>query len=494
MFTIFTSPSFNIALIIRFTKDPASKYSFKYDIHDHLPGLKHVLPSSLVTDLRDGIQISTEAHAESMRQTLAGLIPKLDKYDAEIKELEETLEYLKHRRTELAHSVTVYKAYLAPIRRLPVELLWQNFPGGERYRIPYRLSLLLLAKRIPLFTPTLTIFSLSPSLLNLNTCRSFIFDVCLASSSNLVLPSPGFVSLERLDLLGYVEDDMSNATALSLFHDAPRLRELHLHDTWSGTLEYVGIDCSAIRTLWFEEHESDPQWDDIVRILDSFPSLDVLVFYRGWFQNITATVTIPGVKVLQICAEQGTPARLLDVLTLPDLCRLEIFDDEKSDGPNITAPEEIDVIVASLARSPVFNKLRFDKAAIRGVDLIRILENVPKLTKLALVDCRSYYTSITDELLDRMMDADFLPKLEDLEMVWGEENEIEEGEVLNVIERRCGRLRSVIVGFPFLNRVEDHDGSSAFSFWHGRGTLDIPEFYDTRAKTWDTIRGHGPGH
>ncbi len=95
-----------------------------YYAHD----LGHVLPPSLsVTDLRNGIQISADVHAESMRQTLAGLIPKLDKYDAEIKELEETLAYLKHRRTDLAHSISVYKAYLAPIRRLPTELLCKIF-------------------------------------------------------------------------------------------------------------------------------------------------------------------------------------------------------------------------------------------------------------------------------------------------------------------------------------------------------------------------------
>ncbi len=293
-----------------------------------------------------------------------------------------------------------------------------------------------------------TIFSPSPSLLNLSSCRSFIFNMNLASSSDLALPSPGFVSLERLDLLGFVDDsDVTIATTLSsLFHDAPRLRELHLHDTWSETLQYVGINCSAIRTLWFEQYESDSQWDNTVRILGSFPSLDVLVFYRGWFENITATVTIPSVRVLRICAEKRTPARLLHVLTLPDLRRLEIFDDEKSDGPNITAPEEIDVIVASLARSSFINELRFDKAAIRGVDLVRILENVPKLTKVAVVECRDAHDSITDELLDRMMDADFLPNLEDLELVWMGCNDIGEGKVLNVIENRYEMLRSVIVG------------------------------------------------
>lgn len=487
--------------------------------------LGHVLPPSLVTDLRNGIQINTDVHAESMRQTLAGLIPKLDKYDAEIKMMEETLAYLKHRRTDFAHSISLYKAYLAPIRRLPVELLCQifleacafgDFPIGNDIRETFqshsqtalriasvcsywrsvslsfpplwsvmfidadddnlsrstRKLLSLYQERscakpihvgisaqpclhesddVPLlsYMSLKTIFSPSPSFLNLSSCRSFIFDMYLASSSDLVLPSPGFVSLERLDLLGFVGDsDVIIATTLSsLFHDAPRLQELHLHDTWSGTLQYVGIDCSAIRTLWLEQYESDPKWDDIVRILGSFPSLDVLVFYRGWFENITATVTIPGVRILRICAEQGTPADLLRVLTLPDLRHLEIFDDEKSDGPNIIAPEEIDVIVASLARSSSIDELRFDKVAIRDVDLIRILESVPRLTKVTLVEAEHYvHISITDELLDRMMDADFLPKLEDLELVWAEENEIEEGKVLSVIENRYEMLRSVIMG------------------------------------------------
>ncbi|KAK0434425.1 hypothetical protein EV421DRAFT_1335560 [Armillaria borealis] len=490
--------------------------------------LRHVLPPSLVTDLRNGIQINADVHAESMRQTLAGLIPKLDKYDAEIRELEETLAYLKHRRTDLAHSISVYKTYLAPIRRLPVELLCKffleasavgdRFPIGNDIRETFQShsqtslriasvcsywrsvslsfpplwsvmfidadddnlsrstrELLSLYQRrsctkpihigisaqpcghrsddIPIlpYMSLKTIFSPSSSLLNFSSCCSLIFDMRLASPSDLALPSPGFVSLERLDLVGFVNDsDINNTTTLSsLFHDAPQLRELHLHDTWSTTFPDVGIDCSAIRTLWLEQYEYDTQWDEIVRILGNFPSLDVLVFYCGWFKNITTTVTIPGVRVLRICAGDEIPVRLLHVLMLPDLRCLEIFDDEKSDGPIIIAPEEIDVIVASFVRSSFINELRFDKVVIRDVDLIRILESVPKLTKVALVEGEYYYVhiSITDELLDRMMmDADFLPKLEDLELVWAEENEIEEGKVLSVIENRCGRLRSVIVG------------------------------------------------
>ncbi|PBK65171.1 hypothetical protein ARMSODRAFT_446205 [Armillaria solidipes] len=86
-----------------------------------------MLPLSLITDLRDGIQIHTDAHAESIRQTLDGLQLKLCEYDAEINVLEDTMANLKKGRADLAHSISVYKSYLAPIRRLPVELLGEIF-------------------------------------------------------------------------------------------------------------------------------------------------------------------------------------------------------------------------------------------------------------------------------------------------------------------------------------------------------------------------------
>ncbi len=62
-------------------------------VHDY------VLPSSLVTDLRDGIQIHANAHAESIRRTLDGLQPKLCEYDTEIEVLRETLVRSRRRRT-----------------------------------------------------------------------------------------------------------------------------------------------------------------------------------------------------------------------------------------------------------------------------------------------------------------------------------------------------------------------------------------------------------
>ncbi|KAK0459453.1 hypothetical protein IW261DRAFT_1578499 [Armillaria novae-zelandiae] len=48
---------------------------------------------------------------------------KLCEYDTEVEALENTLTNLKKGHASLAHSIQVYKPYLAPIRRLPVELL-----------------------------------------------------------------------------------------------------------------------------------------------------------------------------------------------------------------------------------------------------------------------------------------------------------------------------------------------------------------------------------
>ncbi|KAK0197683.1 hypothetical protein F5146DRAFT_1130542 [Armillaria mellea] len=105
---------------------------------------------------------------------------------------------------------------------------------------------------------------------------------------------------------------------------------------------------------------------------------------------------------------KGPPPHLLDMLMPPNLCHLEIFDNEKSDRPNITAPKEIDAIVASLTCSSFINDLHFDKVAIQGVDLMWILENVPKLMKLALVGCRDYYMSIM-EVVDQSTNVHLFP-------------------------------------------------------------------------------------
>lgn len=58
------------------------------------------------------------------------------------------------------------------------------------------------------------------------------------------------------------------------------------------------------------------------------------------------------------------------------------------------------------------------------------------MTKVTIVEPHRHLGqfSITDKSLERMMDAGgFLPKLEDLELVWAEDNVIEEERVLNVI-------------------------------------------------------------
>ncbi|KAK0458253.1 uncharacterized protein EV420DRAFT_1748207 [Desarmillaria tabescens] len=492
-----------------------------FRVHDH------ALPPSLVTDLRDGIQISADVHADSIKQTLDALLPKLCEYDAKIEALEETLAYLKKGRADLAHSISVYKACLAPIRRLPVELLCKIFseacafvdspidddaretfqpPSQTPFRIasvcsywrgvclsvPQLWSVMFIdaddtnllkstrqllslyqqrscskpvhvgisAKSLfkhqdnveldtdvpmPPYMSLKTIFSPSTSPLNLSSCRSLFLDMGLARQSDLALPSPDFASLGRLYLTGWFDvNDVDNPESFShLFSNAPRLRELHLHDTW--ILQNFDLNWSHIRTLRLTQY--DGRWDDIVEILDTFPRLDVLMFYGGGFQNMTAALTIPGIRVLQICGVLGLTAGLLHVLTLPDLRRLELLDDEVGYANHITT-EDVDIIVAFLASSSFLNEVRFDMTVIQDVDLIRILETVPKLTKVAIVEPRRHsgQFSITDKLLGRMMDLDFSPKLEELELVWAEDNAIEEGKVLDVIKSRCGQLQSVIVG------------------------------------------------
>ncbi|KAK0470778.1 hypothetical protein IW261DRAFT_929111 [Armillaria novae-zelandiae] len=122
----------------------------------------------LLLDIRDGIQIRDDTHVEPIRRTLDGLQLKLCEYDTEVEALENTLTNLKKGHASLAHSIQVYKPYLAPIRRLPVELLRKisrkhaPFLLAKPYTkpstghlAPYCHSLLLLAKYLLIFAATL---------------------------------------------------------------------------------------------------------------------------------------------------------------------------------------------------------------------------------------------------------------------------------------------------------------------------------------------------
>lgn len=487
----------------------------------------HTVPSSLVTDLRDGIQIRADAHAESIKQTLDGLQPKLCEYDAKIEALEETLAYLKKGRADLAHAISVYKTYLAPIRRLPVELLHKIFSEACAFvefpinrareiqspsQIPFRIAsvcsywrdiclsshrlwsivfidaddpdvskstrnLLSLYKQRSFSEPAhvgvsalslyfrqelsnldsndsdhlmahytflKTVFSSTPSLLNLSSCRSLFLEM---GSEDIFLPSPNFASLERLDINGWIDEDYESDSLSTLFSKAPLLRELHLHGT-TMLIQNFAFDWSRIDTLWLEKF--DKGLLDTVELLSRFPQLDVLAFNGGRFGGITSATIIPGVRVLQIWngSVLASAAGLLHALIFPDLRRLELLDGE-SGSLCLIATEDINAIVASLASASFLEDLRVEMIIIQDVDLIQILEATLNLTKVAIVEpCRhSEKFSITEKLLERLMDVSgFLPKLEDLELVWAEDNAIQEEKVLDVIASRRGRLQSVLVG------------------------------------------------
>lgn len=494
-----------------------------FRVHDH------VLPSSLVTDLRDGIQISADVHAESIRRTLDGLQPKLCEYDAEIEALEETLVYLKKCRADVAHSISVYKTYLAPIRRLPLELLREIFLeacSSTFLAVPER-EILQTASQTPLniasvcsywrdiclafphlwtsifvnadnaklteqeknlvslfqrrslsrpthisisadflityqdsapdddphydnpivpYTSLKTVFSPMSPILDLSSCRSLMLTMGLARQSDLDLPSPHFALLERLYLKGWfnANNEMALNFSSHMFSDTPRLRELHLHD--SGCLTDFNLPWSRIRTLWLELYSGT--WDQIVDIIDRFPLLDTLVFYGGRFTDPTTNVIRDGIKGLQIWGEPGINVAIFSILRLPDLHRLELLDDELGPAYDIT-PEDVDNMLPFLLSSPSLTELRFEKAILNDSDLLRILESVPKLVSLSIIESNRtpQHSSITGQLLERMMETDcFLPKLEHLELVWAENIEVDEGKVMDVIESRREVVKFVSVG------------------------------------------------
>ncbi len=102
------------------------------------------------------------------------------------------------------------------------------------------------------------------------------------------------------------------------------------------------------------------------------------MFNGGRFRSTTTTITIPGIRVLQIWGDSdfGFTAGLLHALMLPDLRRLELLDGELG-CPCLITTEDVNVIVVSLASSSFLEELRVDMVVIQGVDIIQILEIDP---------------------------------------------------------------------------------------------------------------------
>ncbi|KAK0217245.1 hypothetical protein IW262DRAFT_1464292 [Armillaria fumosa] len=413
--------------------------------------------------IRDGIQIRDDAHAESIRRTPDGVQLKLCEYDMTMEALEDALANLKKRRAGLAHSIQVYKSYFAPIFRLPVELPSKS----SRKHVPF-----LLAKPypkpsshlprprslLPQFALTGEVFAYlfrnsGPScLLTLTTsiCLRFVdvnqnFTFIKRMSSKLTTTGisaqflqkyrytigtdddddiPPYMSLKTLlpPLISLINPSSCQSLMLGTglveklefalpvptfasferwylsgsiitenivfshsFSDTPRLRELHLHDTL-----FFDFDLTGISSIYYGSK----------------------IFYGEPFGDMMTNTTISGIKVLQIYSQFS--AGFLDVLTLPDLPPLELMDDETGDSHHITSYPN------------------FDKKSL--------LWN--------LVVIRDEF-SITERHLKHMMDTSgFSTKLGDFELVWAEDNVIEEETVLNVATSRRGPLQSVSMGMP----------------------------------------------
>ncbi|PBK88326.1 hypothetical protein ARMGADRAFT_1034006 [Armillaria gallica] len=155
-------------------------------------------------------------------------------------------------------------------------------------------------------------------------------------------------------------------------------------------------------------------------IIEHFPCLETLVLYEinEWYRSeLMDSTTKEGVRTLRVLSFMGSA--IFRVLRLPDLRCLEVVDE----SPDVNA------LLPFFASSLVLTQIRFDNLAIRDTDLLRILDETPQLKRLAVVECKEVLKcfAVTDKLLN---------------------NEIEEGNVLDVLEARhgCGTLTSAVIG------------------------------------------------
>ncbi|KAK0205920.1 hypothetical protein DFS33DRAFT_543453 [Desarmillaria ectypa] len=86
----------------------------------------HPIPFHLHNTLRTGQELDPE-NAASICKTIPSLYSKLADYNAEISRFESILVQLRHGRDELRLCLDAWESRLAPVRRLPVEILTDIF-------------------------------------------------------------------------------------------------------------------------------------------------------------------------------------------------------------------------------------------------------------------------------------------------------------------------------------------------------------------------------
>ncbi|KAK0451257.1 uncharacterized protein EV420DRAFT_1312172 [Desarmillaria tabescens] len=135
-------------------------------------------------------------------------------------------------------------------------------------------------------------------------------------------------------------------------------------------------------------------------------------------------------------------------MKIPQLISLELIESEPLDPNGYTLILEN---IPDLTHSPDFTELILTTFYITCTALLSLLRTVPSLRRLSIVE-RTNTELITPKFIEELDTPGVLQYMEHLQLVWS--GDVDEGAVMDVIERRATVLESVVIGIRHGGELE----------------------------------------
>jgi hypothetical protein len=381
------------------------------------------LPTTPVPDLLSGNYIPTESQTQMICDTISSAQADISQLDGEITRLQAVLDGLAHKRDALRKYTNLHMALVAPIRRLPPEVLSEIFMQCMENNYVYRrlnTAPLLVGsvssrwRTIALSTPRLwASFSLTirPKYLKTDVVLAKAWlaragtcplTICLSNKGfyqNAMKPlmdvfllhceqwydiylsvplqvlrslAPAKHRLPRLQKL-YLDFDLEET--ISIFEFAPQLRSLQLTTSLAPGPSMAKVPWNQIEYLDMGNCQLD-QCLDLLRVTPNLEKCAVRLSHSEP-RHSHSPVQLLRLRSLAIFSD---PRNLIDKLLLPNLSEISINTRNILDAPWTTTPQLISLLSqCSLAKL----SLNVNKPPSDDV-MIQILQTCPSLVELDL--------------------------------------------------------------------------------------------------------------
>lgn len=423
------------------------------------------LPSA-TPDALSSYAVYTSAQRQEFAFNIANLKTVLAKINDDTKSVvtQSQLEGLQAERDRISQALDEQHSLLAPIRNVPDELLSEIFllpveepPVTPKEEGEFLLAITAVCRRwrtlaittkllwcsmdfddeftppVELVQTWLTRAGHTPLQLTMRwdhegaeEKRKAVLEVLIEASSRweciimsahlpqfaqLATITEPFPALQTLSLNCRGVLDMLPGQCLRIFEHAPALEEV---DLWGNTMVY---QCPVPLGQLYAYHLGASSVKGCLWALDQCANLFECTI--GAFINpdedehyppVSSTPrTLSHLGTWRICAEeqQSIFSTILDHITAPGLHRLELYMQSWMDSPPITA-EPISMIPFLTRSSCQLRRLELQGLVLSGTELLDILQHLPQLVDLAIIEWRSSAITpmFTMELIQSLTKSD----------------------------------------------------------------------------------------